>query len=80
MNKFTAINTLDYRLSMLGYYHPDSTKRFEYRNASGDSLIRKNDPSFGIGWYWYRKLINVQEYHWSKRSAVKEMEAYYDKN
>lgn len=79
MSKYAAINTLDYRLAMMGFSHPDSTQLKVYRNSSGDMLINRNG-CFGNGWYWYRHDIGYQEYRSSKRSLVQLMEAHYGKN
>ena len=52
MSKYASINTLDHRLAMMGFHHPDSTKRKEYVHANGDRLSL--EMSFGTPrWYWY---------------------------
>lgn len=75
MSKFAAINTLDYRLSMMGFYHPDSTKTREYISSDGRGVVVrcKRDDMYGMGWYWY--VDGTQKgYSFSKRLLIQQME------
>ena len=74
MSKYAAIYTPDYRLRLMGFSHPDSTKTKEYVNGKGDVVIRcQRSYLYGIGWYWY---VNgeVREYSFSKRLLIDMME------
>ncbi len=73
-NKNNAINTLDHRLLVMGFSHPDSTKKNTYVHRCGDKLEHRVGE-FGRGWYWYRWNLEYTFWHYMKKSAVKAMEA-----
>ena len=72
MSKYASINTLDHRLAMMGFHHPDSTKRKEYVHANGDRLSL--EMSFGTPrWYLYA-AVDIRFDSFGKRSVVFQME------
>ena len=74
MSKYAAISTLDYRLSMMGFSHPDSTKTKEYTNKQGDVVVRCCSL-YGVGWYLFACGDNyIKAYSFSKRLLVQQME------
>lgn len=72
MSKFTAINTPDHRLRMMGFSNPNSTLPTVYVHSNGDCCERINGI-YGLGWYWH-KQYEYSEYRCSKRSIVELME------
>jgi len=83
MSKYAPINTLDYRLAMMGFTHPDSTQLKKYVHKSGDTLERRNGQ-YSIGWYWTVNSagcsLDRERYSFKKHSIVKQMENHYGKN
>ena len=75
MNKYGVINTLDFRLAMMGFSHPDSTKKNEYYNANGDKLVYSFECQYGaVSWCWFVRGA-LYSASFSKRSIVSTMES-----
>lgn len=72
MSKYASINTLDHKLAMMGFSHPDSTQKKVYVHANGDKV--QLEMAFGTPrWFWYADN-EVKFDSFSKRSVVLTME------